>query len=188
MDVVGSVGAALLAAFAVLTWPGRNPHRWPGGLREVLPERPADPDPSVYAAADALDLLALALRAGLAPVEALEEVAARVGGVAGGELAVVAAAHRWGEEPEVAWQRVSEAWRPAALAWRAAVSAGVAPAGLLESAAAQLRRAEDDRLAASMQRAGVLLVLPLGLCFLPGFVGTSVVPVVLHLADALLRV
>jgi hypothetical protein len=27
-------------------------------------------------------------------------------------------------------------------------------------------------------------VLPLGACFLPGFVGTTVVPVVLHLARA----
>ena len=48
-------------------------------------------------------------------------------------------------------------------------------------------RTEDARVEAAVQRAGVLLVLPLGLAFLPGFVGTTVVPVVLHLAAGFLR-
>ncbi len=49
----------------------------------------------------------------------------------------------------------------------------------------RMRVAEARRVEAALQRAGVLLVLPLGVCFLPGFVATTVVPVVLVLLGAL---
>ena len=63
--------------------------------------------------------------------------------------------------------------------------AGAAPAGLLTATAARIRRTEAAQIEARIQRAGVLLVLPLGLCFLPGFLLTTVVPVV---ADLVTRV
>ncbi len=44
---------------------------------------------------------------------------------------------------------------------------------------------ESRRVEAAVQRAAVLLVLPLGACFLPGFVATTVAPVVLHLVGGL---
>ena len=138
----------------------------------------------VEEAADALVLCALVLRAGLGPVEALEAVAAHVPGPVAQHLRVVASAHRWGQDAATSWAHVGEAWRPAALAWQAAERSGAAPAGVVLAAAERMRREEGSRVEAAVQRAGVLLVLPLGACFLPGFVGTTVVPVVLHLARA----
>lgn len=141
---------------------------------------------TVEEAADALVLTALALRAGLAPVEALEAVAAEVGPAVGRQLRVVASAHRWGQDAATAWAHVGDAWRPAAVAWQAAERSGAAPAGVVLAAAQRMRRQESARVEAAVQRAGVLLVLPLGLCFLPGFAATTVVPVVLHLARSAL--
>ncbi|MGL5851959.1 MAG: type II secretion system F family protein [Phycicoccus sp.] len=136
-------------------------------------------------AASAIGLLAATLRCGAGPVECLEAVAEIDPTAAGHELAIVAAAHRWGEAPDVAWAHVGPGWSAAAVAWHAAISAGAAPAGLLVEAAGRMREAEARRLDAAAHRAGVLLVLPLGLCFLPGFVGTTVAPVVLRLVGAM---
>ena len=101
--------ALTLAVVAVLLWPGRARASGVAGAgssgafprpRRGHGDGPAAPAPdagaSVYAAADALTLVALALHAGLAPVEALEAVAGRLPGAVGRDLAVVAAAHRWG--------------------------------------------------------------------------------------------
>ncbi|MEO6020564.1 MAG: type II secretion system F family protein [Knoellia sp.] len=177
---------------------------WPARRRpvEVDDERPRLPDggdvdanhlevavpgrATVDEAADALVLCALVLRAGLGPVEALEAVARHVPGTVAHQLRVVASAHRWGQDAATSWAHVGEAWRPAALAWQAAERSGAAPAGVVLAAAERMRREESSRVEAAVQRAGVLLVLPLGACFLPGFVGTTVVPVVLHLARATL--
>ncbi|KGN41911.1 type II secretion system F family protein, partial [Knoellia aerolata] len=99
---------------------------------------------------------------------------------------VVASAHRWGQDAATAWTHVGDAWRPASMAWQAAERSGAAPAGVVMAAAQQMRRQESARVEAAIQRAGVLLVLPLGLCFLPGFIATTVVPVVLHLTRSAL--
>jgi hypothetical protein len=174
--------AAVLVAIAVLVFPG------PCG---VVPGRdarngpaPTGP-PTVDEAAVALTLLAAALRGGAGAVECLESVAAVDRSPAGRDLGVVAAAHRWGEPADRAWDHVGPGWSPAAVAWHAALSAGAAPAGLVESAARRMRVAESRRLEGAIQRAAVLLVLPLGLCFLPGFVATTVAPLVLLLLDGL---
>lgn len=143
---------------------------------------------TVDAAADSLVLCALALRSGLGPVEALEAVAEHVNSPVAQHLRVVASAHRWGQDAATSWSHVGEEWRPAALAWQAAEQSGAAPAGVVLAAAERMRREESSRVEAAVQRAGVLLVLPLGACFLPGFVGTTVVPIVLHLARSSLGV
>lgn len=173
--------SALLVALALLAWPGR-----PGAARQDrrLPGS-QPPAATVDQASAALGLVAAALRGGSGSVEALEAVAAVDGGPAGRELAVVAAAHRWGESADRAWARVGPGWAAAAVAWHAAHEAGAAPAGLLAAAATRMRAEEARRLEARLHRSGVLLVLPLGLCFLPGFVGTTIGPVVLHLVDGL---
>lgn len=174
--------AALLLSLAVLVWPGSR----------VLPPARTRQRSSrartatVEEAAGALGLVAATLRGGSGAVEALEAVARVVPGAAGRELAVVAAAHRWGEPPDVAWTHVGPGWAAAAVAWHAAHDAGAAPAGLLAAAARRMRQEERRRLEGAVQRSGVLLVLPLGLCFLPGFVGTTVAPVVLHLLGSVL--
>ncbi|MCE1179687.1 MAG: type II secretion system F family protein [Micrococcales bacterium] len=201
------VGA--LVALAVLLWPpragarggpqagvrpgsGRSAHGGPGFASAgaspdsdgVAGEAAADPDRAGTPAevADALILLALALRSGIGPVEALEHVAGECDGAVRRHLESVAAAHRWGLEPSAAWEFAPEVWRPAALAWRIALTAGAAPADLVERAAVEVRDRESRRVEAAVGRAGVLLVLPLGLAFLPAFGLTTVVPLVLALA------
>lgn len=169
-----------LTVLAVLAWPSRR-----AGRAAVRTRPPAAPPQAatVEEAAAALALVAAALRGGLGSLEALEAASRVARGAAGRELGIVAAAHRWGEPPDRAWGHVGPGWAAAAVAWHAAEVSGAAPAGLLESAAERMRAAESRRVEAAVQRAGVLLVLPLGLCFLPGFVATTVAPVVLHLLD-----
>lgn len=176
--------AALMAALAVLLSPGPGARTalHSRGDRSAAPDRTA---PRVDEAAAALALVAAALRSGIGSVESLEAVSRVADGPAGHDLAVVAAAHRWGEPPDRAWSHVGPGWTSAAVAWHAAHSAGAAPAGLLDAAASRMREAEILRVEAAIGRAGVLLVLPLGLCFLPGFVGTTVAPVVLRLLTGL---
>jgi pilus assembly protein TadC len=170
--------AAMVTALAVLLWPVSGDRGAPGGGDGPPPPAEAA---TVDEAATALSLVAAALRSGVGSVEALEAVAAVDHGPAGRELAVVAVAHRWGRPTDEAWANVGAGWGAAAVAWHAAHSAGAAPAGLLGAAAARMRAEESRRVEAAVQRAGVLLVLPLGVCFLPGFVATTVAPVVLHL-------
>lgn len=187
---------AALAVVAVLLWPGR------AGSRPAMP-RPASRTGSggrlggsralsgapttTDDVADALVLLALALRTGMGQQEALELVSRLAAHGAGRHLASVAAALRWGRDGAEAWSYAPPVWRPAATAWRAAAAAGCGPAALVEQAAGRLRDEEERRLEAAAARAGVLLVLPLGLAFLPAFLCTAVVPVVLALAHDVLR-
>ncbi|HEU5242532.1 MAG TPA: hypothetical protein VFU25_10975, partial [Ornithinibacter sp.] len=104
----------LFVAAAVLSWP----------TRRAAPSRPRGRSTAgaatVEEAAAALGLVSAALRGGTGAVEALEAVARVDVGAAGRELAVVAAAHRWGEAPQSAWSRVGPGWTAAAVAWHAA--------------------------------------------------------------------
>lgn len=178
-------------ALAVLVWPGPSRKevgraRWfpstrRGHLSRIGEEARSRATASVAAAADAVLLLALALRSGSAPVDCLELVAELTSGRVARDLAVVAAALRWGVSDAEAWALVGPDWRPAAAAWTAAAHAGVAPAELLVSASAQIRERVDEATAARVQRGAVLLVLPLGGLFLPGFIATTVLPLVLYL-------
>ncbi len=136
--------------------------------------------------AGVIDLLALTLRGGAGLVEAMEAVAARVGGPLGLHLQTVAAAGRWGVDDATAWASVPTGWQPAARALRMAATAGVPPADLLVRAAEEVRRAEQQRLEVATATLGVRIVLPLGLVFLPAFILTTVVPIVLALARQVL--
>jgi hypothetical protein len=69
--------------------------------------------------------------------------------------------------------------------WQVAETTGGAPADLLAAAADRIREAHERDLERRAARAGVLLVLPLGLAFLPAFALTALVPVVLALAQGM---
>lgn len=151
-----------------------------------------EPDPArsldaatVLDLARAVDLMPLALLTGCGATEAIELVAGVVPGRVAADLKVAVAARRWDTEPGREWQLAGPAWAAVGIAWRTADRAGAAPAGLLGATAERIRRTEATRIEARIQRAGVLLVLPLGLCFLPGFLLTTVVPVV---ADLVIRI
>lgn len=189
----------VLMALAWLVWPSRRLRDVRSLAQESLGDRPADaraghrspgppaaPDATVADVAQAMDLLALSMRSGIGLVEAVDTVAAEVGGPLGRQLAMVTAALRWGVDDASAWATAPAVWQPTAGALLLAARAGVPPADLLLRAAEDLRRAERQRLEVATARLGVLIVLPLGVAFLPAFVLTTVVPVVVALAHDVL--
>jgi pilus assembly protein TadC len=134
------------------------------------------------------DLLAAALRAG-APVDrAVAAVAEALGGPLGERLRRVARSLRLGADPAEAWAHlaaVTGAERLVAAAIRSSASGG-ALAGALSRLADDLRADRAVAVEAAAQRAGVLIVLPLGLCFLPAFLLAGLVPVLVSvLGDVL---
>ncbi|WP_438841218.1 type II secretion system F family protein [Actinoplanes auranticolor] len=126
------------------------------------------------------DLLAAVLRAG-APVDrAVSAVADALGGPLGERLDRVGRSLRLGAEPPEAWAHlagVPGADRLVAAAVRSSASGG-ALADALTRLADDLRGDRSVAVEAAAHRAGVLIVLPLGLCFLPAFVLAGLVPVV----------
>ena len=125
------------------------------------------------------DLLAAVLRAG-APVDrAAFAVADALGGPLGERLERTARSLRLGAGPAEAWAHLSDvtgAERLVAAAIRSSASGG-ALAGALTRLTDDLRADRGVAAEAAAQRAGVLIVLPLGLCFLPAFVLAGLVPV-----------
>ena len=125
------------------------------------------------------DLLAAALRAG-APVDrAAAAVAEALDGPLGVRLGRTARSLRLGADPAQAWGHLSGiagADRLVAAAVRSSASGG-ALAGALGRLADDLRADRAVAVEAAAQRAGVLIVLPLGLCFLPAFLLAGLVPV-----------
>ena len=134
----------------------------------------------------ALALLALAYRSGLPTWDVLEAVATGVTGRASTDLRQVAAALRWGATEADAWASVGPTWSPAARAVAIAHQAGVPPGAMLLAASDDLHSAELERLEVSAAKVGVRLVAPLGLVLLPAFCLTTVAPLVIALAGALL--
>ncbi|WP_170230813.1 type II secretion system F family protein [Ornithinicoccus hortensis] len=134
---------------------------------------------------EAMELIALAIATGSAVVPAVEGVAEVLGGRRETDLARVAAALAWGYDDR-AWEAAGAEWEPVHRALALAQRAGVPPADLLTTAAADLRRDRCSRLETAAARLGVRLVLPLGLLFLPAFILTTVLPLVLALATGVL--
>ncbi|WP_460933666.1 type II secretion system F family protein [Phycicoccus ginsengisoli] len=130
--------------------------------------------------------MVLALRSGAALTQAVAVVAAASSGRVRRDLAAVVAALQWGVPVTEAWAYAGPAWRPAALAFQMAAGTGASPIGLLLDAGARIRDEREQDQARRAARAGVLLVLPLGLGFLPAFACTAVIPVVLALAGSVL--
>ncbi|GAA3386827.1 type II secretion system F family protein [Cryptosporangium minutisporangium] len=133
----------------------------------------------------AIDLLAAALRAGAPLDRAVEVVGTAIDGPLGQRLGAVSRALRLGVTGEAGWQALddvagADGFVPAAV--RAADS-GAALASACARCAADLRERREARAEEAAQRAGVLVVLPLGFCFLPAFVLVGVVPILLGVLD-----
>lgn len=155
----------------------------------------ADADPTLPFA---VDLLAVCLRAGMPTSAALRAVsgtlsehspfsatarAPRRAGTAA-VLGRVAASCELGSEPGRAWDEWIGHPQYGALARALVVTgeSGSAVAGRLEAVSAQLRSCVAAQAMTRAQRAGVALMAPLGMCFLPAFVCLGVVPVVVGIA------
>lgn len=128
----------------------------------------------------AADLLAAALRAG-APVDrSVLSVAEALGGPLAERLGRVGRTLELGGTADEAWVHlhpVPGAERLASAAVRSA-DRGAALAGALIRLADDLRSDRATAAEAAARRAGVLIVLPLGLCFLPAFILAGLVPVI----------
>jgi len=99
----------------------------------------------------------------------------------------VGRALRLGADAGTAWRHLADldgASRLISAAVRSAGS-GAALATTLRRIAADLRADDADRAEARARRAAVLLVLPLGLCFLPAFVLAGLAPVVIAVVGRL---
>jgi pilus assembly protein TadC len=136
----------------------------------------------------AADLLATCLTSGATPADALETVAEATQGPLADRLRQVAGALRLGADPTDAWAPVTRGHPVAPLA-RAFIRSDATGAPIAETVTAV---ADDQRLAArwtaeaAARRSGVLAVGPLALCFLPAFILTGVVPVIVAVASDVL--
>lgn len=104
-------------------------------------------------------------------------------------LTRVGRALRLGASAEAAWRHLGDlagAHRLISAAARSSGSGAALAAGL-RRVASDLRADAADRAEARARRAGVLLVLPLGLCFLPAFVLAGLTPVVIAVVSQLSR-
>jgi len=189
---------AVLVGLAVAGWLGsagpRLERRDPAASRaaptrrdRAVPTRRDRAVPvDVGAVAATGDLVALALDSGVDVDGALEAVARCSDGepAVANALRVIVAARRWGIEPGVvlAADGREDPWAPLLRALHLADAAGVPPAAAIRRTCADLRATRRHRLEVATARLRVRVVLPLGLCFLPAFVCTTVVPVVLALA------
>ena len=182
--VLTTVAAAVLAAGAVLLWwrPRRRP--WTPGAGEQPDDDPG-PGAGITVVPEALELVALALQGGGSLGEAAASVASVLPGRRREELAQVGASLRHGTDQTTAWADAGPDWEPARRCLELAAVAGVAPAPALRQAADDLRRDAVADVEMATARLGVRLVLPLGLTFLPAFVLTTVLPLVLALTREL---
>ena len=127
----------------------------------------------------AADLLAAALRAGAPPGVATVCVGGSLTGPLADRFNRVGRALRLGAPAAEAWAYLGDTDGARRIA-RAAVRSqhsGAAFAGSLRRVADDLRAELLVTADADARRASVLIVLPLGLCFLPAFVLTGLVPV-----------
>jgi pilus assembly protein TadC len=178
-------------AFAVFLLLGASPGAALAGvgagvaLDRLLRRDGARPDEYGQLARDlpvACDLLAVCLAAGTPVGAALAAVGSSVPGPLGELLGEVGALYRLGAAPRRAWSDVPP---PVDALSRAVVRAGEAGSAVvpaLQRLAADLRASSRSETEAAVRRAGVWVLAPLGLCFLPAFLCLGVVPLVLGIA------
>ena len=158
-----------------------------GAVDRILRHRAPDDARELHAALvrelpGACDLMAVCLAAGVPVASALAAVGSAVPAPLGPRLQATAQLYRLGADPRRAWADVPDAL---AVLGRVLVRAGTSGAGVapaLRSLAADCRAESRAATEAGMRRAGIWILAPLGLCFLPAFVCLGVVPLVLGIA------
>ncbi len=180
--LVGGVWGCLVGAMA-----GVGVRKWLRG-RQAKGAAAAEDAAAVRQLPLAADLMAACVAAGAGPGEAARTVGESLGGPVGERLAHAAAELRLGGEPAQAWGRLGAVPGAAGLARCLARSglSGAPAAGPVARVADGLRAERARRAEAGANRAAVLIVAPLSLCFLPAFLVVGVVPVVIGLAEGLL--
>ena len=130
----------------------------------------------------ACDLLAVCLAAGVPVASALAAVGGAVPAPLGSQLQATAHLYRLGAAPRRAWAEVPDALAVLGRVLVRAGESGAAVAPTLRSLAADCRAEARAATEAGVRHAGVWILAPLGLCFLPAFVCLGVVPLVLGIA------
>ncbi|CAL9495262.1 hypothetical protein SUDANB121_03340 [Nocardiopsis dassonvillei] len=165
---------AVVAAVAGSVWWARVRGRGRGGRIALTGDVPV-----------VIGLIAAGMRAGAPLPSCLAAVARAAPGGLGTELASVAERLRLGADPGAAWAEASGVLpEPLVAAGRdlaRAADTGAPVADLLDRHVSDLRRELRSRAAARVERLGVLVVMPLALCFLPSFLLVGVVPMVVDL-------
>ncbi|MBP2707247.1 type II secretion system F family protein [Microbispora sp. RL4-1S] len=132
----------------------------------------------------AADLMASCMRAGQPLGRAVDATARAIGGPLGESLSWAATQIRLGADPTEAWEALGAdpSLAPLARAMTRAARSGAPLADVLTRLADDARLAARATASAAARRAGVQVVAPLGLCFLPAFVFLGIIPVVAGLA------
>jgi Flp pilus assembly protein TadB len=130
----------------------------------------------------ACDLLAVVLGAGTPIGAAVAAVAATVPGALGKALGEVAALYQLGAAPRQAWAGAPPGAQALGRVLVRGGETGSAIVPALHRLAADVRNAQRSDVEGAVRRAGVWVLAPLGLCFLPAFLCLGVVPLVLGIA------
>lgn len=148
-----------------------------------------------------LDLLDAAISAGASIPRALGAVGAAIAGAGAGEgggrdradpggvgsaLTRASLALLMGADWHAAWRGAPARLAPLVDGLAPTWVTGAAPGPALRATADRVRRERRNASREAAGRLGVLLVLPLGLCFLPAFVLIGLAPVILSLTAGLL--
>jgi pilus assembly protein TadC len=134
----------------------------------------------------ACDLLAVCLAAGLPLPGALAAVAGSVSGDLRNALERVAGMTRLGADAGSAWHDAPAVLEPLARTLRRSEASGARAAPALQALAAELRTSARGAADVAVRRAGVSILAPLGLCFLPAFVCLGIAPLVIGIAGDVL--
>lgn len=132
-----------------------------------------------------MDVVACGLRAGLTLAQALAVAAQADSPTGESGLSRTAALIDLGADPATAWREAPPAFEPLARALLLAAMTGAPAAEIVARAAADVRADRTAQAQVRAGRLGVLLVVPLGLAVLPGFLLLAVVPIVLGLIGSL---
>ncbi|MGZ4581524.1 MAG: type II secretion system F family protein, partial [Nocardioidaceae bacterium] len=127
-----------------------------------------------------VDLMASAMAAGAAPSAAVAAVASAVDGPTAEELAALHARLVLGADPVTAWRDLGADPQlgPLGRCVARAVESGASVADALHRLAEDLRASRRAEVEGRARSVGVKAAAPLGLCLLPAFVLTGVVPLV----------
>lgn len=131
------------------------------------------------------ELLGAIVGAGASIVHAVDAVESAVSSPASDHLGAVRAALQLGALPQEAWSHVPAPLQPIARAVRRSQESGAPLSFVLDGTVEDLRREHRSAVQAAARAAGVRVVAPLALCFLPAYLVIGVVPIVASLARGL---
>lgn len=172
--VLGLIAGAAVAVIVVVTTRRRSRREGRDADLAVIREAPV-----------VAELLSAVVGAGASTSDAVGAAAAAVADPTASHLHAVRAALALGAPPEEAWSRAPTALSPIATAIRRSQTTGAPLTYVLEMAAEDLRREHRSAVQAAARAAGVRVVAPLALCFLPAYLLIGVVPIVASLARGL---